>query len=415
MQKTEIIRVSELNRYLKNLISSDPRLQDIRVGGELSNFKHHRSGHMYFTLKDSQSSLRCVFFRGKNTRCLFQPADGMEVVISGNLSVYEPDGVYQLYVNEMEPAGVGSLYLAFEQLKEKLAAEGLFVPENKQKLPFAPRKIGLITSPTGAALQDMLTVFKKRFPALHLVVVESLVQGLGASADLVRALDLLNKLPGIELIILARGGGSLEDLWPFNEEQVARAIHRSRLPVISAVGHETDFTIADFVADLRAPTPTAAAQYAVPDSQELLTAIVQLRRRAVVSLQSRIKQEKQKLDQITGERFYTIPVRRLGSLQENLFNLNTALSKNIARLLQYKGIQLASKTDKLEGFSPFKVMNRGYSFCRNEQGEIVRSVKKIKVGSQLNLNFTDGQAQCRTEVIEEGNIFEGEETGRETG
>ena len=223
MQKTEIIRVSELNRYLKNLISSDPRLQDIRVGGELSNFKHHRSGHMYFTLKDSQSSLRCVFFRGKNTRCLFQPADGMEVVISGNLSVYEPDGVYQLYVNEMEPAGVGSLYLAFEQLKEKLAAEGLFVPENKQKLPFAPRKIGLITSPTGAALQDMLTVFKKRFPALHLVVVESLVQGLGASADLVRALDLLNKLPGIELIILARGGGSLEDLWPFNEEQVARA------------------------------------------------------------------------------------------------------------------------------------------------------------------------------------------------
>jgi exodeoxyribonuclease VII large subunit len=414
-KKTEILRVSEINRYVKNLITGDPRLQDIRVGGELSNFKHHRSGHMYFTLKDSQSSLRCVYFRGNNVRCLFQPADGMEVVISGNLSVYEPDGAYQLYVNEMEPAGVGSLYLAFEQLKEKLAAEGLFRPERKQELPFLPRKIGVVTSPTGAALQDMLTVFRKRFPALQIVVVESLVQGSGAAADLIRALDFLNTLPGIDLIILARGGGSLEDLWPFNEEQVARAIFRSRLPVMSAVGHETDFTIADFVADLRAPTPTAAAQYAVPDLQELINTIIQLRRRAAVALQGRIQREKQKLDQVTGERFYNIPVRRLSALRDNLLDLNTDLRKNAARLLQYKGMQLASKTDKLEGFSPFRVMSRGYSFCRNDQGEIVRSIKNIEVGSLLHLNFTDGLAKCRTEVIEEGNIFEGEGTDREAG
>jgi exodeoxyribonuclease VII large subunit len=414
-KKTEILRVSEINRYVKNLITGDPRLQDIRVGGELSNFKHHRSGHMYFTLKDSQSSLRCVYFRGNNVRCLFQPADGMEVVISGNLSVYEPDGAYQLYVNEMEPAGVGSLYLAFEQLKEKLAAEGLFRPERKQELPFLPRKIGVVTSPTGAALQDMLTVFRKRFPALQIVVVESLVQGSGAAADLIRALDFLNTLPGIDLIILARGGGSLEDLWPFNEEQVARAIFRSRLPVMSAVGHETDFTIADFVADLRAPTPTAAAQYAVPDLQELINTIIQLRRRAAVALQGRIQREKQKLDQVTGERFYNIPVRRLTALRDNLLDLNTDLRKNAARLLQYKGMQLASKTDKLEGFSPFRVMSRGYSFCRNDQGEIVRSIKNIEVGSLLHLNFTDGLAKCRTEVIEEGNIFEGEGTDREAG
>jgi exodeoxyribonuclease VII large subunit len=405
--RVDVLSVSEINRYIKNMITGDLRLRDLWVGGELSNFKHHRSGHMYFTLKDDRSALRCVYFRRDNARCLFQPADGMEVLIYGSLSVYEPDGVYQLYVNDMEPAGVGSLFLAYEQLKEKLEKEGLFKPENKKKLPYLPRKIALITSPTGAALQDMLTIFEKRFPALQLIVVESLVQGTGAAADLVRALDILNDRDDLDLIILARGGGSLEDIWPFNEEKVARAIFRSRLPVISAVGHETDFTVADFVADLRAPTPTAAAQAAVPDLQDLILNISQLRRRSTVALLGRLQKEKQFLDLMTGERFFNIPVKRSTALRESLERLDLNLRKNTARLLQLKGMQLFLKTEKLEGFSPFKVMSRGYSFCRNDKGEIVRSIKNLTVGSLLNLSFTDGRAKCRTEAIEEVNIVEG--------
>ncbi|HED24818.1 MAG TPA: exodeoxyribonuclease VII large subunit, partial [Firmicutes bacterium] len=264
-----IYQVSEINRYIKGLLQGDPVLQDIRVAGELSNFKHHRSGHMYFTLKDGNSSLRCVFFKRDNQRCPFRPEDGLGVVAHGNISIYEPDGVYQLYVQEMEPAGMGSLFLAFEQLKRKLEAEGLFRAELKKDIPFLPRKIAVITSPTGAALQDIITTLQKRSPQVDILVVESLVQGPAAAEDIERAIDLVNKRPDIDLIILARGGGSLEDLWPFNEERVARAIHRSLIPIISAVGHETDFTIADFAADLRAPTPTAGAQAAVPDSAEL--------------------------------------------------------------------------------------------------------------------------------------------------
>jgi len=254
-----VLSVADINRYVKGLIHGDPRLRDLWVAGEISNFKHHRSGHMYFRIKDSTSSLRCVFFRRENRRCFFEPTDGMEVIVHGSISVYEPDGAYQLYVADLEPAGKGSFFLAYEQLKEKLEKEGLFREECKQKIPFMPRKIGLITSPSGAALQDILTTVKKRFPHVHLLVVESLVQGPGAAPDIVRALEMLNRRDDVELIILTRGGGSIEDLWPFNDEAVARAVHCSSLPVIAAVGHETDFTIADFVADMRAPTPTAAA------------------------------------------------------------------------------------------------------------------------------------------------------------
>jgi len=406
-KKNHIIRVSELNRYLKNLITGDPNLQDIWVSGELSNFKHHRSGHMYFTVKDGASSLRCVFFSRDNVRCLFEPTDGMEVLLNGNISVYEPDGVYQFYVREMESAGVGSLYLAYEQLKSKLEAEGLFCPAKKKALPLLPRKIALLTSPTGAALQDMLTVFRKRFPALELLVVECLVQGAGAARDLVKALDLMNGRSDIDLIIMARGGGSLEDLWPFNDEALARAIERSAIPVISAVGHETDFTIADFVADLRAPTPTAAAQIAVPVLDDQLQMVAQQRRRVAVALRGRILSEKQNLDQITGERFFQAPLKRIAQQRETLLRSDSALKKNIVRVLRLKGLELASRTEKLESFSPLKVMSRGYSYCRDQDGQIVRSVKDITVGSRLQLNFADGRAFCRTEAVEEEVAVEG--------
>ncbi len=396
-----------MNRYLKSLLAGDPNLQDIWVGGELSNFKHHRSGHMYFTVKDGPSSLRCVFFSRDNARCLFKPADGMEVLLNGNISVYEPDGVYQLYVREMEPAGVGSLYLAFEQLKNKLEAEGLFRPEKKKALPRLPRKIALITSPTGAALQDMLTVFRKKFPALELLVVESLVQGAGAVKDLVRALNLVNSREDLDLIILARGGGSLEDLWPFNDEVLARTIDRSVIPVISAVGHETDFTIADFVADLRAPTPTAAAHLAVPALDDLLQLLAMLRQRAAIALRSKILREKQKLDQVTGERFFQAPYRKITQQREAVLRFDSLLKKNIVSMLRLKGLELTSRTDKLESFSPLKVMSRGYSYCRDQEGRIIRSVKDVALDSRLQLNFADGRAFCRTEAVEEDVAVEG--------
>ncbi len=381
-------------------------MRDLLVAGEISNFKHHHSGHMYFTLKDEKSSLRCVFFRRENSRCLFTPAGGMAVIAHGNISVYEPDGAYQLYVSELEPAGSGSLYLAFEQLKQKLAAEGLFAEERKKKLPFLPRKIAVITSPTGAAIEDILTTAKRRFPHVEFLVVESLVQGPGASANLASALDLVNKRKDLDLIILARGGGSLEDLWAFNEEVVARAIFRSRLPVISAVGHETDFTIADFVADYRAATPTAASVAALPDLMELTADLIRLRENTAQALNRRMQKERQRIDYTLSDRFYRQPQLRLKRSRENLERTDMNLKKEMVRKLQLKGSRLSALNDQLESYSPLKVMSRGYSYCRDEQGEIIRSVKSVRVGSLLSLTFKDGSARCRVEKIEEGACIE---------
>jgi len=401
-----VFTVSEINRYVKGLIQSDPRLHDLRVTGEISNFKHHRSGHMYFTVKDSSSSLRCVFFRRNNLNCIFEPTDGMEVILHGYLSVYEPGGQYQLYVQEMQPAGMGSLYIAFEKLKQKLQAEGLFRAEHKKIIPRLPRKIGLVTSPSGAALQDIMTTIKKRFPHVHLLVVESLVQGPGAAADLVRALDLLNQKEDVDLIILTRGGGSLEDLWPFNEEIVARAIARSSKPVISAVGHETDFTIADFTADLRAHTPTEAAAAAVPVYDELISGIEQLRNRAAMALKNRLLQEKQRLDHVVSERFFRRPVERIKNSSSRLEEAEGKLRREMIRYLQFKGVNLTALIGKLESYSPLKVMNRGYTFCRDQDGNIIRSVKDISIGQLLKLNLKDGSADCRAEKIEEDCIVD---------
>lgn len=403
MQKsTPIYTVSEINRIVKDLIWGDPRLRELWVAGELSNFTHHRSGHMYFTIKDRASSLRCVFFQSDNIRCRFKPEEGMELLLYGKLSVYEPAGQYQFYVAEMEPAGMGSLYLAFEQLKEKLTKEGLFREEYKQEIPSLPRRIGVVTSPTGAALQDILTTVQQRFPYVHMVVAESLVQGEGAPADLVRAIERLNEREDLELIIVARGGGSLEDLAPFNSEVVARAIFQSRLPVISAVGHETDFTIADFAADLRAATPTAAAAAALPRYDELSRRIEELGERNRNALQQRLLREKQLLDYTVTARFYRRPRERLSRAAGELASAAQRLQQATLQRLKLGGLQLAALEDKLEGTSPLKVMSRGYSFCRDEEGRAVRSVSGLKVGQHLRLHFRDGAARCRIEELEEG-------------
>lgn len=400
----KILRVSDINRYVKGLLQNDPLLRGLWIIGEISNFKHHRSGHMYFTLKDEIASLRAVYFKRDNRRCPFMPEDGMKVIIFGNISVYEPDGVYQLYVGEMEPSGTGSLHLAFEQLKLKLEEEGLFKPEHKQKLPLKPEKIAIITSASGAALQDMLITIKTRFPYVKLLVVESLVQGEQAAADLVRALNLAQKRPGVDLIIMARGGGSLEDLWPFNEEVVARAVFQSKIPVISAVGHETDFTITDFVADLRAATPTAAAQAAVPDLQESLQVLSLFETRLKFTLEARLKQEKQFLDQLVTDRVLALPGRKLKMAEEELTRLVADLKKETKNYLRIQNIELASLIEKLDSASPLKIMNKGYSFCRNHRNEIVRSVKMITPGKLLELSFKDGRARCRAEELEEDRL-----------
>jgi exodeoxyribonuclease VII large subunit len=330
----------------------------------------------------------------------------MEVVIHGNISVYEPDGVYQLYVTEMEPAGMGSLYLAFEQLKKRLEEEGLFRNDLKKELPLKPERIAIITSPGGAALQDILVTIKTRFPHVKLHVVESLVQGAGAAADLKKAINLVNERNDADLIILARGGGSLEDLWPFNEEVVARAVFSSRLPVISAVGHETDYTITDFVADLRAATPTAAAQAAVPDLAELITTMNRLDERIVNALQSRLQREKQLLDQVISDRVFTLPGRRLKEAEDQLNSLETQLKREAKNYYRMKAMELSSLIEKLDGYSPLKIMSRGYSFCRGDGGAIIRSVKEINPGDILQLSFRDGKARCRAEELEEENIIE---------
>lgn len=403
MQKPAFIyTVSEINQIIKGLIQGDPRLSELWVGGELSNFKHHRSGHMYFTIKDRCSSLRCVFFRSENRYCRFTPEDGMELLLYGKVSVYEPGGLYQFYVSEMEPAGMGSLYLAFEQLKKKLEAEGLFREEHKQKLPALPRRIGVITSPTGAALQDILTTVRQRYPYVKIVVAESLMQGDEAPADIARAIDRLNAREEIELIIIARGGGSFEDLAPFNSETVARAIFHSRRPVISAVGHETDFTIADFVADLRAATPTAAAAAVLPRYDELLRGVDRLRERSALAMQQRLQREKQLLDYTVTARFYRRPRERVQRARERSDRAGQRLQQSALQLLKLKGLQLAALEDKLEGASPLKLMARGYSFCQDEEGNVVRSIGDLQVGQRLQLRFRDGTARCRIEELEEG-------------
>ena len=290
-----VLTVSELTQAVKETLELDARFQNILVRGEISNFKHHTSGHMYFTLKDEKSRLKCVMFRSHNARLRFRPEDGLKVIAGGRLGVYEVAGEYQLYVEELYPEGLGALHLAFEQLKAKLQAEGLFDPARKRPLPGLPRTVGIVTSPTGAAIRDMVSVLRRRFPNVNILLAPAIVQGDAGPPSVIRALELLNWRDDVDVIIVGRGGGSLEELWTFNDEGVARAIAASRIPVISAVGHETDFTIADFVADRRAPTPSAAAEIAVPERAKLLQDVRDQEERLRLAIQKRIRQLRESL------------------------------------------------------------------------------------------------------------------------
>ncbi|HEY9061309.1 MAG TPA: exodeoxyribonuclease VII large subunit [Pseudobacteroides sp.] len=391
----QILTVSEINRYLKNIITKDILLSGFLVRGEISNYKNHYSGHMYFTLKDETSLIKCVMFRTYNSELKFNPENGMRVIIGGYISVFERDGQYQLYVESMQPDGIGALHLAFEQLKQKLEREGLFDHIYKKPLPLLPRAVGVVTSSTGAVLRDIINIIGRRYPNINIKVCPVAVQGEGAAKQISRAIDRFNKLCCVDVLILARGGGSLEELWAFNEEIVARSIFKSEIPVVSAIGHETDYTISDFVADLRAPTPSAAAEIVVPEKVALKNGLNNLIYRLASSLNKNLVVQKSRLLRLTESAAFKQPFDRVYQERMRL----DILQKSLIRALQmnfstYK-TRFAVLAGKLDALSPLTIMARGYSIVKDkESGKVIQSVNDVYNGTELEINLRDGTVGC---------------------
>ncbi|EEG78320.1 exodeoxyribonuclease VII large subunit [Dethiobacter alkaliphilus] len=391
------VTVAQLTQYIKNLFAADSQLNSLRVSGEISNFKHHSSGHMYFTLKDAKASLRCVMFRSYNARLTFKPTQGMNVVVSGRISVYERDGQYQMYVENMLPEGVGSLFAAFEALKKRLAAEGLFAPEKKKQLPKLPTRIGVVTSPTGAAIRDILTTLKRRFPQAEVLVMPVLVQGPDAPEQIAEAIEFLNNIDDVDVMIIGRGGGAIEELWAFNEEVVARAVYASDIPVVSAVGHETDFTIADFVADVRAATPTAAAEIVVPDQREIMQYLDSAKQRMAAKLAAKLEHDRRYLERLASSRVLTRPLERLEQYSQVLDNLSARLETRMQYLLQGCQSRVSVLEGKLTALSPEAVLARGFAICLDEKGNVVRDAALLNRDDLLKLRLQRGTVTARVE------------------
>ncbi|MBJ9988402.1 MULTISPECIES: exodeoxyribonuclease VII large subunit [Paenibacillus] len=447
MEPQRIFSIKDLNRYIRMKMDSDSLLSDVWIRGEISNFTHHSSGHMYFTLKDEGSRIKAIMFASHNQRLPFRPKEGSRVIARGNVTVYERDGQYQFYATQMQPDGIGSLYLAYEQLKEKLEKEGLFAADRKRPIPEFPETIGVITSPTGAAVRDIMTTLERRYPRARIILAPVLVQGKGAAPSIVKAIRTMNELDEADVLIVGRGGGSLEELWAFNEEMVARAIRASHIPVISAVGHETDFTIADFAADLRAATPTAAAELAVPHAGELKARLQQRERLLLQLLQQRVKRSRQQLASLQrspvllhprrymlqhAERLDMLRQRLSGNLRSRVqlnrekrsrmyhalmrYNpqeqLTGARSRNDAarrqllqsmqNILKDKKSQLTSGVRQLDALSPLKVMARGYSLVYDEQEKrLIKSIHEVQPGDVVQIKVNDGQLSCQVWELKE--------------
>ncbi|GAA3405449.1 exodeoxyribonuclease VII large subunit [Paenibacillus hodogayensis] len=453
--KQNVLSVKDLTKYIKMKLEGDSLLQDVWVRGELSNFTHHSSGHMYFTLKDADSRVKCIMFASNNQRLSFIPRDGAKVVARGNISVFERDGQYQMYVTQMQQDGIGNLYMAFERLKKKLGDEGLFAQERKRPIPKFPRAVGVITSPTGAAVRDIVTTLQRRYPSVPVLLFPVLVQGAQAAPSIVRAIEAMNRQGEADVLIVGRGGGSLEELWAFNEEMVARSIASSAIPVISAVGHETDFTIADFTADLRAATPTAAAELAVPHHLELAQHLAHLSQRLLKGLSSQVNFKREQWNRLRRSPVLTQPYRqlqepaqRLDRLREQLaFRLQERVSAaresairlerklsahnpkqqlgyarkrvDVARHQLLQSMQAVSKDARhrftsqlrqLDALSPLKVMQRGYSLVYDERQErIINSIGQVQPGDMVTIRLTDGKLDCHVWGMEEnGNEQRGE-------
>lgn len=400
MQNTLVLSVSQLNRYIKMNFDADENLANIFISGEISNFtNHYRTGHLYFTLKDDSAAVRAVMFNSSAKRLKFMPEDGMKVIARGRVSVYEASGQYQLYVDDMQPDGVGALNLAYEQLKEKLQKEGLFSEHHKKPLPPYPEKVGVITSPTGAAVRDIINVLGRRFPYAEIVFCPVLVQGDGAHLQLTDAVNLFNSERAADVIIIGRGGGSIEDLWEFNDEGLARAVYNSDIPVISAVGHETDFTICDFVADMRAPTPSAAAELAVPDANELQYALSALKNRMFLNVSSGIADRRSRLEYLTSKGALKSPDEMLSNRSQRL---DTAFSKMLSSYenrIGGKKVEFISAATALSKLDPMSVLMRGFAFVSDKNGKNVYSSQALAKGDKINVRFHDGSAVCEVKEI----------------
>ena len=400
MQNTLVLSVSQLNRYIKMNYDADENLANIFISGEISNFtNHYRTGHLYFTLKDDSSAVRAVMFNSSAKRLKFMPEDGMKVIARGRVSVYEASGQYQLYVDDMQPDGVGALNLAYEQLKEKLQKEGLFSELHKKPLPPYPEKVGVITSPTGAAVRDIINVLGRRLSYAEIVFCPVLVQGDGAHLQLTDAVNLFNSERAADVIIIGRGGGSIEDLWEFNDEGLARAVYNSEIPVISAVGHETDFTICDFVADMRAPTPSAAAELAVPDANELQYALSALKNRMFLNVSSGIADRRSRLEYLTSKGVLKSPDEMLSNRSQRL---DTAFSKMLSSYenrIGGKKVEFISAATALSKLDPMSVLMRGFAFVSDKNGKNVYSSQALEKGDKINVRFHDGSAVCEVKEI----------------
>ena len=397
----QVFSVTQINEYIRSRMDADPMLTQVAVRGEISNYKLYPSGHHYFTVKDEGGALKCVMFKGNALRLRFRPENGMKIIAMGKISVFPRDGAYQLYCSAMVLDGVGDLHAAFEQLKAKLAAQGLFDPAHKKPIPKYPKVIGIVTSSAGAAVHDMLRIIRKRYPLTEVRLFPVRVQGVEAPPEIVGAIRYANRYKMADVLIVGRGGGSIEDLWAFNDERVAYAIYESEIPVISAVGHEPDVTISDFVADLRAATPSNAAELAVPDQDTLLQTLDTMSDSMTTCLSRQVKNARQHLRVLSSGAALKSPTAYLDQKRKTLELLNSRLVSNQKSTLDKKKQRFVGLTAKLDAMSPLKVLTRGYAMASTEDGSVLRSVRQVKPGDCVNVSLGDGSLQaCVTDVKE---------------
>jgi len=397
---TPVFSVSELNEYVATLLTADPNLCDIRVSGEISGFKRHTSGHLYFSLKDENALVRCVMFRQQAMRLSFNPQDGMRVVLMGRASLYEKDGTFQLYANYLKKSGEGELFAKFLALKAELEQKGYFAQERKRPIPFLPRRVGVVTSETGAAVQDIINIIRRRFPRMPIVLAPVKVQGQGASAEIARAIALMNEADAADVLIVGRGGGSMEDLWAFNEPEVAEAIVQSRIPVVSAVGHETDFTIADFAADLRAPTPSAAAELCVPEMDACYDAVSSLSERMRRALTASLERMRSNVKLFASSSAFRLLERKVQSERQTLDLTRERALRAARERLRIERTNLDTLSAKLAALGPSAVLERGYAILTDSAGKTVTGVHALKPKDRIEITMRDGTAEANVERIE---------------
>ncbi|MGN1013050.1 MAG: exodeoxyribonuclease VII large subunit [Clostridia bacterium] len=391
MEQKKIFSVSEVNRYVKMLFDSDELLASISIRGEITNFKAHYTGHYYFTLKDEASTIKCVMFKGYAQFVKFKPADGMKVVINGQVSAFERDGVYQIYCKSMSPEGLGDLYLAYEQLKEKLSKEGLFDVTKKKEIPFLPKRVGVITSRTGAVIRDIINVSTRRYPNVNILIYPAAVQGVNVASTVIEGLKTFNELNNVDVIIIARGGGSFEDLFGFNDENLARQIYASNIPVVSAVGHETDFTICDFVSDLRAPTPSAAAELVYPEYSEIVNRISKDKNRTIIAIKNYIERKRQYVERLKAAKLEKVPLDKINKYRLTIDNLMTKSESTLKYKVEKYKTRCIKSITKIDTLSPLKTITRGYCVTEDIDGKIVRKVSDVKPNEEIKITVTDGK------------------------